>query len=65
MERMDEECMVKRVMNAYVEEYRARGRPRLGWMDGVRKALSARDMTMEQGRQSALYKREWSAIVRR
>ena len=64
MERMDEERMVKRVMNADVEGNRGRGRPRLGWMDGVRKALRARDMTVEQGRQSAVDRREWAAIVR-
>ena len=64
MERMDEERMVKRVMNVDVEGNRTRGRPRLGWIEGVRKALRARDMTVEQGRQSALSGREWAAIVR-
>ena len=64
MERMDEEQRVKRVMDADEEGNRARGRQKLGWMDGVRKALRARDMTVEQGRQMAMNRREGAAIVR-
>ena len=48
MEWIDEESIVKRVMNADVEENRARGRPKLGWMDGLRTTVRARDMTVEQ-----------------
>ena len=35
VERMDEHRMARRVMMAKVSEGRVRGRPRLGWMDGV------------------------------
>ena len=65
VERMDEERLVKRVMNADVEGNRPRGRPKFGWMDGVRKALGGRGMTVEQGRQNARDRRGWEAIVRR
>ena len=65
VERMDEERLVKRVMNSDVEGNRPRGRPRFGWADGVRKALRGRGMTVEQGRQNALDRRGWEAIVRR
>ena len=41
-----------------------RSRPRFGWMDGVRMALRAKDITVEQGKQIALKRREWAAIVR-
>ena len=40
---MDEERLLKRVMNAREDEREVRGRPRLGWMDGVKKALKRTD----------------------
>ena len=39
MERMDEEHLAKQVMNSEVDGNGGRGRPNLGWMDGVRRAL--------------------------
>ena len=36
MERMEDERMLRKVMNARVNGVGARRRPRLGWMDGVR-----------------------------
>merc|ERR1712121_171135 len=51
MERMDEERIAKRVMKSEVEGNRGRGRPNLGWMDGVRRALRERGMSVEQGKQ--------------
>ena len=38
MERMDAYRMARRVLMAEVSEGRVRGRPRLGWMDGVKVA---------------------------
>ena len=35
VERMDNERLLKNVMNAKVDGRSARGRPRFGWMDGV------------------------------
>ena len=35
VERMDDYRMAKRVLMAEVSAGRVRGRPRLGWMDGV------------------------------
>ena len=32
--------MLKKVMNAKVDRRSARGRPRFGWMDGVKRALN-------------------------
>ena len=37
-ERMNEYRMARRVLMAHVSEWRVRGRPRLGWMDGVKVA---------------------------
>ena len=37
---MDNEQLLKKVMNTKVDERSARGRPRFGWMDGVKTALN-------------------------
>ena len=46
VERMDEDRMARRVLMAEVSGGRVRGRPRLGWMDGVKVALGNRGMTV-------------------
>ena len=50
VERMDEYRMARRVLMTEVSEGRVRGRPRLGWMDGVKVALGNGGMTMEAAR---------------
>ena len=47
VERMAEYRMARRVLMAEVNGGRVRGRPRLGWMEGVKVALSDRRMTVE------------------
>ncbi len=42
MERMEEECVVKKLTRSDVRGVRPRGRPRMGWMDSVKRALGAR-----------------------
>ena len=64
MERMDDGRLAKRVMNSEVDGNRGRGRPRLGWIDGVRRALRERGMSVEQGKQNAWDRRGWELIVR-
>ena len=44
--------MAKSVLMAEVSGGRVRGRPRLGWMDGVKVALGNRGMTVEAGERS-------------
>ena len=63
VERMDDYRMARRVLMAEVSLGRIRGRPRLGWMDGVKVALSNRRMTVEAARQCAKDSREWRALV--
>ena len=63
VERMDEGHMAKKVNISDVEWSKCRGRPRLGCMDGVKRALGERGMSMEQGRQNAL-DRSWESSVR-
>ena len=47
VERMDDCRIARRVLMAEVSMGRVRGRPRLGWMDGVKVALGNRGMTAE------------------
>ena len=63
MERMEDERMTKRVMVAEVRGVRARGRPRLGWKDGVRRALDVRGMALAQGEMVARNRTEWREVV--
>ena len=46
--------MARRVLMVKVSGGRVRGRPRLGWMDGVKVAMCNRQMTVEAARQCAL-----------
>ena len=41
----------------------ARGRPRFGWMDGVKRALNDRRMDMREGSERARNRNEWRMIV--
>ena len=63
VERMDEYRMSRQVLMAKASEGRVLGRPRLGWMDGVKVALGNRGMTVEAGRQCAKDGKEWKALV--
>ena len=47
VEIMDEYRMARRVLMAEVSGGRVRGRPRSGWMDGVKVALGNRGMAVE------------------
>ena len=60
---MDEHRIARRVMMAEVSGRRVRGRPMLGWMDGVKVALGNRGMTVEAARQCAKDRKEWRALV--
>ena len=50
VEKMIEYRMASSVLMTKVSERRVRGRPRLGWMDGVKVALGNRGMTVEAAR---------------
>ena len=63
VERMNEYRMARRVLIAEVSEVRVRGRPRLGWMDGVKVALGNRGMTVEAARQCAKNRKAWRALL--
>ena len=53
VERMDEYRITRRVLMAEICGWRVRGRPRLGWMDGVKVSWGNREITAEAARQYA------------
>ena len=63
VERMNNYRMARRVLMVEVSGGRVRGRPRLGWMDGVKVALRNRGMTVEAARQCAKDRKERRALV--
>ena len=63
VERMDNERLLKKVTNSRVDGRNVRGRPRIGWMDGVRKALNDRNMDVREASERARNRNEWRAIV--
>ena len=63
VERMDNERLLKKVMNAKVDRRSARGRPRFGWMDGVKRALNDRRMDIREASERARNRNEWRMIV--
>ena len=50
-------------MNAKVDWRSARGRPRFGWMDGVKRALNDRRMDIREAKERARNRNEWRMIV--
>ncbi len=63
VERMEEERLVKKITRSNVRGVRPRGRPRMRWMDSVKRALGARGMSVEQGRIAVHDRNEWRAVV--
>ena len=60
---MDEYRIARRVLMAEVSGERVRGRPRLGWMDGVKVALGNRGMTVEAARKNGKSGVPWYIYV--
>ena len=56
---MDEFRMARMVLMAEVSGGQVRGRPRVGWMDGVKVALGNRGMTVEATRKMGKSGRPW------
>ena len=63
VERMYEYRMARRVLMAEVSGGRVRGRPRLGWMDGVKVALGNTGMTVKAARLCDNDRKAWRALV--
>ena len=63
VERMDVYRIFRTVLMALVRGGRVRGRPRLGWMDGVKVALGNRGVAVDSARQYAKDGKEWRTLV--
>ena len=59
VERMDNERLLEKVMNAKVDRRSARGRPKFGWMDGVNRALNGRRMDIREASERSRNRNEW------
>ena len=59
VERMDNERLLKKVMNAKVDGRSTRGRPRFGWMEGVKRALNDKRMDVREANECARNRSEW------
>ena len=53
----------KKVMSAKVDGRSARGRPRFGWMDGVRRAVNDKRMDVREASEHARNRTEWQTIA--
>lgn len=60
---MDEGRMLKRISGSGARGGRSRGRPKYGWMEGVKKSLEARGVSVEQGRVRARDRKEWRKFM--
>ena len=47
----------------YIRYVYARGRPRFGWMDGVKRALNDRRIDIREASERARNRNEWRMIV--
>ena len=59
VERMGNERLLEKVMNTKVDRRSARGRPKFGWMDGVKRALNDRRMDIREASERARNRNEW------
>ena len=59
VERMDNERLLKKVMEAKVDRRSARRRPRFGWMDEVKRAMNDRRMDVREASERARERNEW------
>jgi len=57
--------VIKRIYRSTVEGDRLRGRPRKGWRDGVKEALSHRGMSIQEGERHVWDRVSWSDVVYR
>ena len=60
---INNEQLLKKVMNAKVDGRIARGRLRFGWIDGVKRALNDRRMGMREASEHTRNRNEWRMIV--
>ena len=63
VERMEGDKLVKKVVRSRVGGVNLRGRPRIGWLESVKKAAEKRGRTLGECRELALDRRRWRGVV--
>ena len=61
---MDEGRWARKFKVAKVEGRQGRGRPRFGWLDGVKRALAIREVGLQEATQLARERSVWRELVR-
>ena len=64
IERMDDDRLTKRIYKANARGARVRGRPKMAWMDGVKRAVEKRGVTVDRAKELAYDRSEWRAFVK-
>ena len=64
VERMEDDRLAKKVHESEMQGPRCRGRPRKGWMDGVKEVLTKRALTIQEVKECVQDRREWRIICR-
>ena len=64
VEMMDEGRWPRKVKAANVEIRQGRGRPRFGWLDGVKKTLAIREVILKEATQLTGERSVWGELVR-
>ena len=63
VECMDGERMAKRIYDLGVEGRQGRGRPIMGWMEGVKTAVRNRGLNLEQAREIVHDRPVWRGLI--
>ena len=64
LERMDAGHQPRKVKVATVDGQQGIGRPRFGWLDGVKRALAIRDVGLQGATQLTRDRSVWKILVR-
>ena len=64
VERMDERLWPRKVKAAEVKGRHGKGRPRFGWLDGVKRDLAVRVVGLQQATQLAREGSVWRELMR-
>ena len=59
IERMDDDRLTKRIYKA-----NARGRPKMAWMDGVKRAVEKKGVNVDRAKELACDRSEWRAFAK-
>ena len=65
VERMGEERLVRKVYESYVRGTRCKGRPRVCWLNEVKRALRERGLGIQETKECGQDRSEWLLVASR